>query len=694
MLKNWVILQVMEERKRWFLWVPVLFSVGISIFFSISWQPEVLHMGHSVLIVAILFTPFVRNRQILLLPVICSLIISLGFNVAQIRQYSITAPVLQKKVVTQLSGLVANKSAGARKKRLLIEELNFENAKVPGLTKVRVTVRTDISHILPGQRISLKAVLLPPPAPAYPGAYDFQRDSYFKQIGAVGYSISSVNIVEANTGYWRSFLNQSSVIRDKVNGYINRNAPQEFSGFSIAIMSGDKAALSKEQLENMRQSGLAHLLAISGLHMGMVGGLIFFTVRLLGSLWPRVALTYPIKKWAAIITLFGLTGYLLVSGMSISALRAYLMISMVFTAICFDRTALSLRNLALAALLILLVFPESLLTVSFQMSFAAVFCLIAAYERFGNRLLTVMHNVGFIKRCALYFAGIIFTSLIASFATAPFAVFHFGQFALLGIIANLIAVPLMGLWVMPWTLISFILMPFVETSIGLDLAAEGINYILLVAKFVSSLPGAILQIGVYPKILFVSLVLAVLWFLIWRTPLKWGAVAFLATGFGSLFFASVPDILFNDSGNLFLVRDTVSNIYVSTLRADRFERKRWQLLYGTTKIQKIPAVFSEGDAIRCDEVGCIFRKEAHIVAFAKNWMASDLDCERADILLSSEPVYGECPNPKYIIDKFDLWRSGTHALYFKKDGSIHIETVNSVRGDRPWVPARYRKYLE
>lgn len=689
-LKNVLILQVMEERKRWFLWVPIFFSVGVGLYFSFSWQPQVLHMGHSVLIMIFLFLPFVKNRQILLLPVISSLIISLGFNAALIRQHSIAAPVLQKKAVTQVSGLVAYKSVGTKKKRLLLEDLDFENVKVPELTKVRITVRTDISHVLPGQRITLKAVLLPPPAPAYPGAYDFQRDSYFKQIGAVGYSISDVEIIETNTGYWHSFLNQSSVIRDQINTYIKRNAPEEVAGFSIAIMSGDKAALNKNQLDDMRQAGLAHLLAISGLHMGMVGGLIFFTVRLLGSLWPRVALTYPIKKWAAVIALAGLTGYLLVSGMSISALRAYLMISMVFIAICFDRTALSLRNLALAALIILLIFPESLLSVSFQMSFAAVFCLIAAYERFGTRALTVMHKSGFIKRGIIYFTGIMFTSLIASFATAPFAVFHFGQFALLGIIANLVAVPLMGLWVMPWTLVSFILMPFIETSITLDLAGEGISIILTVAQYVASLPGSILQIGVYPQALLVGLVFSVLWFLIWRNRLKWGAAVFLAIGIISLSFESIPDILFNDSGNLFLVRQSDTDIYVSTMRADRFERKRWQLLYGSTELQKIPTVYKEGEAIRCDEVGCVFRKDAHIVAFANNWMASDVDCERADILFSSEPVYGECATPKYIIDKFDLWRSGTHALYFKKDGTIYIETVNSVRGDRPWVPVRYR----
>ncbi len=693
-LINGLILQVMEERKRWFLWVPVLFSVGVGLYFSLSWQPQVLHMGHSVLILIFLFMPFVKNRQILLLPVISSLIISLGFSAALIRQHSIAAPVLQKKAVTQVSGLVAYKSVGTKKKRLLLEELDFENAKVPELTKVRITVRTDISHVLPGQRVTLKAVLLPPPSPAYPGAYDFQRDSYFKQIGAVGYSINAVQIISADTGHWHQFLNQSSIIRDKVNTYINRNAPDEFAGFSIAIMTGDKAALNKTQLEDMRQSGLAHLLAISGLHMGMVGGLIFFTVRLLGSLWPRIALTYPIKKWAAVIALIGLTGYLLVSGISISALRAYLMISMVFIAICFDRTALSLRNLAMAALLILLIYPESLLSVSFQMSFAAVFCLIAAYERFGTRLLTVMHKSGFLKRSFFYFAGIMFTSLIASFATAPFAVFHFGQFALLGIVANLVAVPLMGLWVMPWTLVSFIFMPFIETSIALDLAGEGISIILTVAQYVASLPGAILQIGAYPKTLLVGLVFSVLWFLIWRNSLKWGASVFFTVGISSLSFASVPDILFNDSGNLFLVRQSDTDIYVSTMRADRFERKRWQLLYGSTDLQKIPTVYKEGEAIRCDEVGCVFRKDTHIVAFANNWMASDLDCERADILLSAEPVYGDCPNPKYVIDKFDLWRSGTHALYFKKDGSIHIETVNSLRGDRPWVPTRYREKLQ
>ncbi|MBL4906296.1 MAG: ComEC/Rec2 family competence protein [Sneathiella sp.] len=687
---KWLFIQVMEERSRWFLWSPVLFGIGVSVFFGLTWQPDITALGYTVLIGVLFFLPAIRNQQFLFTPVLVSLIVSLGFNAGLIRELSVAAPVLQKKSFTELSGLVIEKSAGLKKKRLILTNLSFEREGLPKLSKIRLTIRSDISHIKPGQLVSLKAVLLPPPPPAYPGAYDFQRDSYFKKIGAVGYSISPVLIVNEIKGNEFQINHLSAKLRDLVNTYVSQNAPADTAGFSIAIMSGDRQALSKKQIQEMRQSGLAHLLAISGLHMGMVGGLIFFAVRLLASCWPRVALTYPIKKWAAVIALMGLTGYLLVSGMSVSALRAYLMISMVFIAVCFDRTALSLRNIALAALLILLFLPESLLTASFQMSFAAVFCLIAVYERFGVRLLSSMQNANFVKRIILYLAGVVFTSLIASAATAPFAIFHFGQFALLGLLANLIAVPLMGFWVMPWTLVAFLLMPVFETSIALDLAGAGIEMILKIAHVVSSLPNASLQLGTYPESVLIGLVLAVLWFLIWRNRLKWGGLVILAAALPGLWLYSPPDILFSQSGNLFLIHNSAEEIFVSTMRRDRFERKKWQLLYGRSEFRKITPYANTTSLIKCDLVGCVYTRKPYIIAFAENWMASGMDCERAHVLLSSEPVNHPCPFPTYIIDRFDLWRSGTHALYFEEEGNIRIDTVNSLRGTRPWVPLRYQ----
>ena len=679
---------LLQERSRWFLWLPVLFAIGIAVYFNITWHPEIYWLLLPVFPLFLLFFSFIRHIQVIYVTVF-SLIIGLaGFSTAIIRTEMVKAPVLEKKVVTVLTATVLHKSAGNKKHRLVLEEPDFQKKDIPVVHKIRLTSRTGSDDIRPGDRVSVKAVLLPPPPPAYPGAYDFQRESYYRQIGAVGYTLGRFERYEKHDNL--RFQDLSSWLRDTINRYIVRNGPKESAGFSVAIMTGDKGLLSKQELDHMREAGLAHLLAISGLHMGMIGGLIFFVIRLAGSLVPGIALRYPVKKWAALLSLIGLAGYLLVSGMSISALRAFLMISMVFLAICFDRTAISLRNLALAALAILILFPESLLTASFQMSFSAVFCLIATYERYGDKLMTRAGDVGIIKRSALYLTGILLTSLVASLATAPFALYHFGQFSLLGIVANLVAVPVMGLWVMPWTVAAFILMPFAETGIALELAGNGITVILWVAEQVASIPGSTLRTGTYPLQALTILIIGTLWFLIWKTEIRWfSALAILVT-IPMIVSIQEPDILFSRSGNLYLIRHH-ETLLVSTRRADRFERERWGLLYGEEPVEKIDDFTDKMKGIACDTSGCVLFRDKQLIAFSHHRYASDLDCRRAHILLSRQPVGQNCRHPDIIIDKFDLWREGTHALYLSKAGKTRIETVNAVRGSRPWVPTRYRQ---
>ncbi|MCG8489985.1 MAG: ComEC family competence protein [Sneathiellales bacterium] len=624
-----------------------------------------------------------RHRQVTFVTMAILLTLSAGFSAALFRTNMVAAPVLAEKVFGVLSGRVISISASEKKSRLLLDKLDLNSGDtVPDLRQTRITVRKSTDHIKPGMRVRMKVFLLPPSAPAYPGAFDFQRDAFFKRIGAVGYAVSEVEILQ-ETNDQPTFTVFSSALRDFINDYVYAHAPSRTAGFSVAIMTGDRAGLLQDDVEAMRQSGLAHLLAISGLHMGMVGGLIFFLTRLILSFFPALALNYPIKKWAALIAILGLGGYLMVSGGSVSALRAFIMITMVFLAMCFDRTAISMRNLAMAAFFILIFYPESLLSAGFQMSFAAVFCLIAFYERFGQIILVRARQGGLIQRIVFYFAGILLTSLIASFATAPFAVYHFGQFSSLGILANLVAVPIMGLWVMPWTVFSFILLPFFDVAFPLELAAYGIEAILMIAHWTREFPGAYLEIGTVPDEFLYLSTIAVLWSLIWRGKIRFLALFFFLIACFSLFSFKAPDLLIAQSGKLILVRAADQKIYVSTYRSERFERERWRLLY---QMQE-PARFSDrNSAVKCDEAGCIFKKEGLTAAFSRNLYSLKEDCMRADIVISDIPVSANCIEPELIIDYWDLEKEGTHALYLADRAIERIETVNGIRGRRPWVP--------
>ncbi|MCF8467960.1 MAG: ComEC family competence protein [Sneathiella sp.] len=679
--------QFRKDRTRWFLWFPAFIGLGIALYFCLSWQPGPVWLIFPCLLTVALIA--LRDRQQLALTITLTgaLLVSIGFSASIFRTYVVAAPVLQKKMVTVVTGTVLEKSAGYKSARLLLGDLDFPSReKMPLLERIRLSSRSNIDAVKPGQIVNVKAVLLPPPEPAYPGGYDFQRQSYYQSVGAVGYSIGKFRITGQSDGLVSYLKGLSAGARANIADFVLAHAPPENAGFIIAILTGDKAAIPPDQLDNMRDSGLAHLLAISGLHMGMIGGLIFFSVRLLLVLSPYVALHYPIKKVAAIVALAGLGGYLFVSGMSVSAVRAYIMISAFFVAVCFDRTALSLRMVALAAVVILVLFPESLTSASFQMSFAAVFALISLYEMIGPSLSRLARSGGIIRRMAAYALGVIMTSLVAGLATAPFALYHFGQVAVYSVVANLLAVPIMGLWIMPGAILMFLGYPF-GLSAPLHLMGGGIDLILWIAGKAASWPQAVLYLGSFPVLQLTAITVVGLWFIIWRQPIRWAALPVMAMLLVSFGFRHIPDILISGSGNLYAIRNEAGHVYFSSKRIEKFEAERWRLVMGEETIARKQLPLS------CDPYGCVYRRAHSLIAFSQNLQAVEADCVRADMIVSRVPVSRKCAGAKLVIDKFDLWRGGAHSLYFDQSGNVTVETANGLRGDRPWVPLRYRETL-
>ncbi|MZR30475.1 ComEC/Rec2 family competence protein [Sneathiella litorea] len=680
--------QFLRDRTRWFLWFPALIGFGIALYFALPVEP-----GLSWLILpgflAILLVPLRDYPNFGLRLLVGSLfLVTIGFSVGLTRTAIVDAPILQKKQVTELTGRIQEKSTGPKSARFLIGDLNFsEKDNIPPLKYIRLSSRSNFQDITPGQLIRVKAVLLPPPEPAYPGGYDFQRHSYFQSIGAVGYSISSFEVVGHNHNLLTRIQGLSAEMRASIASFVLTQASSENAGFIIAIMTGDKAAIPQSQLDDMRFSGLAHLLAISGMHMGMIGGLIFFAARFLLVLSPYIALYYPVKKIAALIALVGLTGYLFVSGMSVSAVRAFIMIAALFIAICFDRTALSLRMVAIAAVIILSLFPESLVSASFQMSFAAVFALISLYEQVGPRLGQFARSGGAVRRGFAYLSGVALTSLVAGLATAPFALYHFGQVATYSLIANLLAVPVMGLWVMPGVILAFIGYPF-ELTFPLAIVGSGIDLILWVARETASWPSAVMYLGSFSVFQLIGITFIGLWFIVWRQPVRWFALPMLAVLLLTFLANRSPDVLISESGNLYALKTEAGETYFSTRRADRFEAERWQLVMGKEITEEKPS------NLVCDPNGCAYRRHPDVIAFPTTMAGVEMDCARADIIVSRIPAPKECNDARLVIDRFDLWRRGAHSLYFEKDGEIHVETTHGLRGRRPWVPARYRENSE
>ena len=325
---------------------------------------------------------------------------------------------------------------------------------------VRVRLRGAQPTIRPGDGIRVRAVLTPPP-PAVPGAYDFQRQAYFDGLGAVGYSVGGATVLplgeerpSVDVGLW--FARLRAVVAERVRAHLDGAT----AAVTIALLNGEQRAIPERVMVAIRDSGLAHLLSISGLHIGLVAGIVMFAVRGALALVPPLALRFPIKKWAAVVSVFAAGAYTLLAAAPVPSQRSFLMIAVVLLAMLVDRQGLSMRLLAFAALAVLCTQPEAMLGPSFQMSFAAVLALMSAYKFVRAHRPAAGERPSPGRRALVYPAGVLLSTLIAGTATAPFAAYHFNRFQVYGIAANMLAVPVTGFWIMPWAVLAMLLMPF------------------------------------------------------------------------------------------------------------------------------------------------------------------------------------------------------------------------------------------
>ncbi|MBT5767480.1 MAG: DUF4131 domain-containing protein [Kordiimonadaceae bacterium] len=422
---------------------------------------------------------------------LASFFIILGYVISGYRIYSVATETLDKEIrPTNITATVERVHLYEDGKiRLTLKDAEIRGVKPLSLVNVRVNKFSDMPY--PGDKIKIRAGLMPPPGPSMPGDYDYGRQVWFQGLSAVGYAVTELEITNKNEGFSRSY----NSLRQRMTERIKTNLSGETGTLAAALITGIRGGMPEKLAEAMRNAGLAHLLAISGLHMGLLCGVVFFSSRLLLSLSPRLALKYPIKKWAAFIAAFAGLGYLFISGASIPTIRAFIMVIIVFLGVLTDRKAISLRLVAIAAIFILVTTPEALVGASFQMSFAAVVALVIVFERFGNDFMNKFRgDNGFSQKVKYFIIGSLFTSLIAEIAIAPFALYHFNKVVLYGLLANLIAMPVMGSWVMPWIVVTLVLMPFGLEWLALEPMSWGLEIIMAVEYWVSSLPGATLEI--------------------------------------------------------------------------------------------------------------------------------------------------------------------------------------------------------
>ncbi len=529
---------------------------------------------------------------------------------------------------------------------------------MPRRVQLRYHTKTPLPPL--GSRVKLRASLKPPPEPVIPGGFDFARNYWFEGLGATGFVLGKVELVSEEPPPWDMRL--SAVIANLRQAIASRIAAVlsgETGGLAQALIMGERAGMSEETRLSLTGSGLAHVVSISGFHMALTAGSAFWLIRALLAAFPGLALAFPIKIWAAVAALIVATFYLLISGSSVAAVRSYIMIAIMFAAIAVNRPALSLRNLAMSALLILALTPESLVDAGFQMSFAATAALIAVYEGRLNHFGAPRSWPWLPALVLRILVADIITSLAASLAVDPIGAYHFHRVAAYSVLGNLLAMPAVSLIVMPMALLALVAMPFGLEAWPLLAMGAGIEVMTAIASWVAHLPGAVILLSTFSLWALLLMVGGGLWLLIWRRRWRLAGIIPIAAGLATAPFTPKPDIWIDRDGQVIAVRLKDGSLSAPKSRKGEFSIKAWLEADGDSRTPKDVA---KGTGFQCDEQSCLALVRGRLISHVLHPAALADDCRRASILITSIPVTQPCPGPQLIIDAHDLWENGAQTV--------------------------------
>jgi competence protein ComEC len=673
-----------RDAARLGLWAPVALGAGAAIYLGLKSEPNVViaPLALAAAFASALRLPFYRPA------LLATAFFALGFAAADLRASALEAPSLKRDIAfAEIEGRLVGVEESAKLRRLIIDVDRIE-ALTPAETpaRIRLSWRGKQFDALPGQRVVLTGSLSPPPQPAAPGGYDFARHLYFLKIGAVGFAYSPPKAIsEENPPFTTRLSGAIERARLTLTRRIIAAAPGDAGAITAAVVTGKREAISDDAEAVFRDSGLTHLLSISGLHLGLATGIIFFTLRAGLALIEPLALRYPIKKWAAAAAILSGAAYLAMSGLGWPAQRSFLMTAIIYIAILFDRRALSLRNVAIAAFVILMIAPEAVANPGFQMSFAAVTALVAFYEWASARA-DPMRSFSLPARAGRYAKGIVATDIISSLATAPFSLFHFNRAANFGLIANSVSIPLMGFWVMPAAIFALIAMPF-----GLDaplwrLAAAGVEAMLALGRWTSELPAAVTVFPKWPAAVLPVFAAGGLWLCLMTGRWRLAGLAAAPIAFLMIALSRAPDVYVCASGeNAGVVLDMEERaLAIFDSRRDKFAAQVFLEQAGFDERKRAPLPMRRLGL--CDDFGCVVPARGAEIAFSDRRESLDDDCARAALVVALFPVASveRAGCEAALIDRRDVWNEGAHTARIDR-GRIRIESVRDRRGDRPWT---------
>ena len=657
-------------------WAPVALALGIGGYFAAWSEPAMAHLAVAAFAALALGAVALRGHELAQVPALGLFLVLAGFVLAAGRAHMVAAPVLTFRYYGPVEGRIVDIDRSFSDQiRITLDRVILEDTR-PERTPARVRIALHGESPFrpqPGMQVMLTAHLSPPDGPVAPGGFDFQRLAWFSRLGGVGYTRAPVMVVEqpgGGIGQWAFRL------RMALSAGMQARMEGQAGAFAAAMMTGDRSGVTQATNDILRASNLSHMISISGLHMGMLTGIVFAMVRYGLALVPLLALRLNLKKLAAVAGLLAATFYMILAGPDVATRRSYIMAAVMLVAVLFDRRAISLRTVAIAALVCLVLEPESLIEPGFQMSFGATAALIVGFEHWAR----VQPYVPAPLRAPVV---MVLSSLIAGLVTAPIAAAHFNRIAEYGLIANLLAVPVLGVFVMPAGVAAALLAPVGLAAPALWVMEKATALILYIAAEVAAMEGAVASVPAPPGLVLPLLGLG-------------GAVLMLARGWagrgagaGAVILAFAlwagaarPDLLVAGDGTLAGVM-TETGRAISKEKGGGFVAQSWleddgDLAEQAEAFQRL--AFEGPKGARRTKLGPV-----PVLVFAGKGSAVQAAgaCTGGAIIILSEDWQGAEPEDCLLFDRRKLRTTGAVALYPGEAGPV-VVSARDWAGRRLW----------
>lgn len=704
------------DRGTAFVLIPVFLGLGIILYFAMPGEPA----AWPIFLAPICLFPFVlflRSMPTLRLLMLAIFLVSSGIALAKFETWRAQTKVLGSEISTNLTGSVVSiERMSSGRVRLTLDVLGTSRPTLRyAPDRVRVSARTVPDAIRIGSWVAGYVRLMPPSGPVRPNSYDFSFESYFDGIGASGFFLSEPRLMPESEGsfsIWNAAENARNAIADRIRHKIG--GPE--GEIAAALVVGVRAGIPEEINEAMRRTGIYHVISISGLHMALVAGTIMVALRTIFAFFPSFSSRRPVKKYSAFIALVSIASYLFISGGEVAAQRSFIMLAVMLIAVMFDRAALSMRNLAISAMIVIAISPHEVVGPSFQMSFAATAALIGAYAAWSDYRSRKRgapperspSAVRFISRQAIVFLiGLAATSIIAGLATTVYGAFHFQRVSPLTLAANLAAMPFVSAIVMPFAVIAAIAMPFNLDGPFLYVMGWGLTMMIEISVWFSE-RSPIDAVGLIPIFSVLAITVALVFATMMTTRIRLLAIPFAVAGVVTLPAAQTPDILVSEDGRLVGVVLENERLAINRARPNAFTIDNWKRALNaenlvapisrqknaTVEDQNVTEIAQStgtstknsngiaqavGSAFDCSKSACVSTHiSGALVAHVLDANTAQMFCEKAAVIVIEDataisPCAGNGP---LIVGKRELAQYGSAAIFLNK-------SYNEIIGNTP-----------